>query len=58
MIITANPNPPTHCVKERYTSKLLGVEDKSWIIVEPVVVKPEKLSNNASLKKKTLLNKK
>ena len=41
-----------------YTSKLLGVEDKSWIIVEPVVVKPEKLSNNASLKKKTLLNKK
>ena len=41
---TSTPIPPIHCVRERQNSTLFG----SHSTVEPVVVRPDTVSNTAS----------
>ena len=50
MAITIIPMPPNHCIIALQSKILLGEESKSNITVEPVVVIPDMLSKNASLK--------
>lgn len=44
---TTTPKPPIKCVEERQKSRLFGNASTLSRIVEPVVVKPETLSNQA-----------
>ena len=50
--ITTIPIPPNHCIIALQRRILLGLLSKSEIIVAPVVVIPDILSKNASLKLK------
>lgn len=42
--------PPIQCVKERQYSRLMGSPSISERIVAPVVVKPDTVSNQQSMK--------
>ena len=44
------PTPPAHCSNCLYKRMWSGKRERSLITVEPVVVKPETASNNASKK--------
>ena len=55
--ITIIPIPPSHCKIALHKRILLGVFSKFEIIVEPVVVIPDILSKNASLKESCKLDK-
>ena len=44
---TTTPKPPMKCVEERQNSRLFGNASTLSRIVEPVVVNPETLSNQA-----------
>ena len=48
--ITTIPIPPSHCIIDLHSKILLGLSSKFVIIVAPVVVIPDILSKNASLK--------
>ena len=50
MAITTIPIPPNHCIIALHNRILFGLLSKSDIIVAPVVVIPDILSKNASLK--------
>ena len=52
--ITTIPIPPNHCIIALHSKILLGLLSKSEIIVAPVVVIPDILSKNASLKVNSL----
>ena len=47
---TRTPIPPIQCVKDLQISMDLGISSTEGIILEPVVVKPDTVSKNASMK--------
>ena len=46
---TSTPMPPIQWVKLRHMSRLMGSDSTSDSAVEPVVVKPDTVSNSASM---------
>ena len=49
VINTSTPMPPIHWVSERHSSTLRGRWDTAVKVDEPVVVRPETVSNTASI---------
>ena len=48
MLMPMMPMPPSHCSSERHSSRPGGAVSSPVITVEPVVVRPEIVSNRAS----------
>ena len=55
--ITIIPIPPNHCIIALHSNIPLGVSSKLEIIVDPVVVIPDILSNSASVIFNSILEK-
>ena len=51
---TMMPTPPSHCIKPRHKSNPFGSSSRPSITVEPVVVRPDMASKNASTKRSSV----